>query len=160
MRRALVGHSGVELTLIERPHGALVRKKARHTDQNARLRAQARKLAWAHAAGFPCPAIRGDGIENGFYWFDMDYIPGESLANALISGRAIDWPRVVGQVVDVLRRFQGSAGAVLDAGAFTAKLADIVDRCEARDMLQPLLRRIDRAAEALTALDWTGVPGR
>jgi aminoglycoside phosphotransferase len=159
MRRALVGYSGVELTLIERPHGACVRKKARHADQNARLRAQARKLAWAHAAGFPCPVVRGDGVEDGCYWFDMDYIPGESLANGLISGRAIDWPKVVGQVADVVRRFQGSAGAVLDAGVFTTKLADIVDRCEAHDVLHPLLRRIDRAAEALAALDWTGVPG-
>src|SRR6185437_6931153 len=135
-QRRLVGYSGVDLTLIEWPHRVVVRKQARHVAQSERLRQQARKLAWAHAAGFRCPAVRDDGIEDGLYWFDMDYIPGESLANGLISGRAIDWPKVVGQVAEVLLRFRAYADAMLDPATFVDKLADIRDRCAGRDVLR------------------------
>jgi tRNA A-37 threonylcarbamoyl transferase component Bud32 len=154
-----VGYSGVDLTLIEWPHRAVVRKQARHVAQSERLRQQARKLAWAHAAGFRCPAVRDDGIEDGLYWFDMDYIPGESLANGLISGRAIDWPKVVGQVAEVLLRFRAYADAMLDPATFVDKLADIRDRCAGRDVLRPLRQRLDGAVGALVRLDWTCVPG-
>jgi aminoglycoside phosphotransferase (APT) family kinase protein len=116
-------------------------------------------LAWAHEAGFPCPAVRGEGVDDGIYWFDMDYIPGESLANGLASGRAIDWPNVVGQVTDMLEQLRSGAETVLDPVAFTGKLVDIQDRCAGRDALQPLSERIGRVLAALAALDWTGVPG-
>jgi aminoglycoside phosphotransferase len=146
------------LTLIEWPHGAIVRKQARDPAQNGRLRAQAQKLAWAHAAGFRCPAVRDEGVDEGIYWFDMDYIPGESLANGLVSGRAIDWPQIVGQVADALEQLRGGADTMLDPLAFAGKLADIQDRCAGRDVLQPMSERIGRAIVALAARDWTGVP--
>ncbi len=102
--------------------------------------------------------MRGEGVDDGIYWFDMDYIPGESLANGLVSGRAIAWPKVVEQVADMLQQLRAGAETVLDPVAFTHKLADIRDRCAGRDALQPLFERIGRAIAALAALDWTGVP--
>lgn len=158
MRRALHGFSGVDLTLIEYAEGSVVRKQARRPEQNARLRAQAEKLAWAHRAGFPCPALLGSGSEGGLCWFDMDYVPGESLANGLISGRAIDWPQVVDQVRLVLLRLRDQAAGFIPAQAFQRKLAEIEARCAAQPVLRPLAPRIGRAIGALRALDWSWLP--
>jgi aminoglycoside phosphotransferase len=157
-RRALLGYSGADLTLIEHPAGALVRKQARRVEQNDRLRAQAAKLAWAQAAGLACPALRDTGTEAGLYWFEMDYVPGESLANGLISGRAIDWPRVAAQVLAILGRMQAAAGAAIEPAAFRLKLADIARRCAGPAALRPMIPRIERAVTAMCAMDWSGVP--
>lgn len=158
-RRTLLGYSGVDLTLIEHPVGALVRKQARRADQNGRLRAQAAKLAWAHAAGLPCPGLRDSGTEFGLYWFEMDYVPGESLANGLISGRVIDWPHVAAQVLDVLTRMQAAAGPAIDPAAFKLKLSDICRSCAGPDVLHSMIPRIERATASMRAMDWSGLQG-
>ncbi len=156
-RRALLGYSGVDLTLIEHPAGAFVRKQVRHAGQNDRLRAQAAKLAWAHDAGFPCPALRDSGIEAGLFWFEMDYVPGESLANGLTSGRAINWPDVAAQVLAVLTRMQAAAGPVIDPAAFTLKLSDIGRRCAGLAAVQSMISRIDGVILAMSAMNWSGL---
>ncbi|HVY15778.1 MAG TPA: phosphotransferase [Rhodopila sp.] len=157
-RRALLGFSGVDITLIENRDGAFVRKQARHAGQNERLRGQAAKLAWAHAAGIPCPAPRAEGLRDGLFWFDMDYVPGESLANGLVSGRAIDWPEVAALIGAMLDRFRTDATGTIDPAGFPRKLDDIVRRCAGRGAVRAMLDRVERAAAVLARGDWSGLP--
>jgi hypothetical protein len=163
--RALAGFSGVDITLIERVEATVVRKEARRAEQNERLRAQAAKLAAAHAQGLSCPAVRDQGEQDGRYWFEMDYVAGESLAHGVISGRPIDWDAAIAQLLPLLAALRASAAgsvppatvppATIPPGAFAAKLDAIAVRCAGRAHLLPLQPQIEQLAADLQARDWS-----
>jgi aminoglycoside phosphotransferase (APT) family kinase protein len=156
-RRALVGFSGASLLLIERGDKTVVRKQAMRPDQSARLRAQCARLQSAAADGIPCPAVIDEGEELGRYWFEMEYVPGASLATVVVSGYDSDWVGMTAQIGALVQRFRGAATVLLPPRAFTDKLADIARRCAERPIVAPLLPAIERLAAELAGMDWEGI---
>jgi tRNA A-37 threonylcarbamoyl transferase component Bud32 len=152
--RTLVGHSGVSITLLRTLGGSVVRKMARHAGQNPRLKAQGDKLREANNRGLPCPRVLADGIREGLFYFDMEYIPGETLANAVTGGRQLDWGRVIAQIMQVVASFRDSQTGVLDASVLRAKLQNIALACRSNLTDRNLIAEIDRVAHKLRGLDW------
>jgi len=156
-RRVLVGYSGAELTLIEREGGPVVRKQARRAGQNERLRAQCAKLRAAHAQGLSCPEVVAEGEHEENYWFEMEYVAGENLGHAVVSGRDIDWHSVVAQILAMLGRFRGAIDGIIPVASFTRKLEDITRRCAEGTAVRPLLGQVERLAAELGGMDWAAL---
>jgi hypothetical protein len=128
-RLALTGHSGAELTLFDLDGRSFVRKQARSASQNVRLAAQCEKLRRAHAAGIACPAVFQSGGEDGLFWFDMEYVPADSLAHALAAGREPDWAHLLPQVASFPALFSQTSTGVIPAAQFPGKLGSIAAAC-------------------------------
>jgi tRNA A-37 threonylcarbamoyl transferase component Bud32 len=156
-RRPLTGHSGVDLFLLDTQNGLAVRKQARRDAQNARLRTQCEKMRSTFDQGLPCPRVLDTGEMDGLFWFDMEYVAGETLGNAVCSGRALDWPAIVKQIFGVVAGFRARSSGFIPSAAFTAKLLSIVARCSEVPAAAPLLGPIGRLAEELSERDWTGI---
>jgi tRNA A-37 threonylcarbamoyl transferase component Bud32 len=155
--RVLSGHSGVDVTLLESSGSWVVRKSSRRPDQNDRLRRQGEKLAEAAASGFPCPKVLDDGFREGLYYFDMEYIPGETLANAILTGRQVDWPQIIDQVLDRLIEFSKQESGIFSQSAFHEKLASIARACQ-KNITEPLtLLRIEKLTQQVADLKWDAV---
>ena len=154
---ALVGHSGVEVTLIRTLHGTVVRKQSVYPRQNERLKAQANKLLECARQGLPCPAILELGMTDDLVYFDMEYIPGETLANAVLAGRQLDWHRVIDQIVDIVVGFRASQSGVFDAAVFRTKLDAIGAACGKAMQDGGISRAIDRTIGRLWCMNWDDV---
>lgn len=121
-RFALTGHSGAELTLIETDGQTFVRKRASAPEQSARLRQQCDKLQAAHAAGISCPAVYRTDDSDRYFSFDMEFIPGDSLAHAVTSGREPDWDTLLPQINDLTARYCATSKGEIPALQFVEKL--------------------------------------
>jgi hypothetical protein len=142
--RPLVGHSGARLLLIERPSGPLVRKGATQPGQNQRLRAQCAKLRAARALGIPCPDVLAEGVDdNGGFYFDMEYVVGETLANAVLSGRELRWDVITPQIGHLLDCYRQDPTGRINADTFRSKLVSLAEQCRNRATVNPLSDRVD-----------------
>ncbi len=145
--------------LIERPSGLIVRKGTTKPVQNQRLRAQCAKLRAARALGIACPNVLEEGEDDdGCFYFDMDYVAGESLANAVLSGRELHWDVIMPQIRRLLDCFRQDQPGSLHADVFRSKLENIAAQCHNRATTSPLLDRIDRIVAGLQRMNWNDVP--
>lgn len=157
-RFALTGHSGAELTLIEADGETYVRKRARAAEQSPRLRQQCDKLRASYEAGICCPAVYRTDDGDGVFSFDMEFIPGESLAHALISGRELAWSTLLPQITDLTARYRNTTKGEIPAAQFFTKLDAIAAGCTANPAAQDDLARIHDAVATLKGRDWSGIP--
>ena len=157
-RFALTGHSGAELTLIEADGETFVRKRARAPEQSPRLRQQCDKLRQAHAAGISCPAVYRFDDSDGLFSFDMEFVPSDSLAHALISGREPDWGVLLPQITGLTARYHGTTQGDIPAPLFLAKLDAIATGCAVNEAAKEDLGRIGAAVAELKKRDWNGIP--
>ena len=157
-RFALTGHSGAELTLVEADEQIFVRKQARSPDQNARLAAQCEKLRRAHAAGISCPSVFRSGGDDSLFWFDMEYIPADSLAHVLLAGREPDWRSLMPQIEGLPATYRQHATGLIPAAQFRSKLGSIAAACLANPVTVSVRERIASLAARLEACDWDGIP--
>ena len=157
-RFSLTGHSGAELTLIEADGETYVRKRARAPEQSARLRQQCDKLRAAHDAGISCPAIYRSDDSGDRFSFDMEFVPGDSLAHALMSGREPDWHMLLPQIDGLTARYRDTGDGEIPAAQFVGKLDAIAAGCAANPAAQEELAGIEVMAAELKRRDWSGVP--
>jgi len=157
-RRVLAGHSGARLTLMETPACSLVRKSAGQAADNARLRAQCEKLRRLHAAGLPCPAVLAEHEAEGVFCFDMDYVPADSLAHLIISGRAAPWEAIIPQILQLVSHFQSTTTGEIPASAFLSKLDIMLALCAQGQHTASFTTALTEITQRLRGLDWTGIP--
>ena len=131
--RVLTGHSGVDILLMDNGPTKIVRKIARNAVQNPRLNSQHLKLLHAAEAGIACPRVLGTGESDGKFFFDMEYISGETLAHAAITGRRLNWERIVDRVVAQIQAFANTERGVFDEGVFEEKIASIISACHKKN---------------------------
>ena len=82
----LGGHLGADVILCDSGAEKFVRKLASGPGKNPRLRRNAIKQRLFAAQGFPMPAVRAIGKdESGRAYFDMDYVPSNTLEDLLAS---------------------------------------------------------------------------
>jgi aminoglycoside phosphotransferase len=151
----LRGHSGAMLRLI----GRAVRKTAGRTERNARLLRQCaiQRQLWSY--GISVPRVLGEGHdEAGRAWFDMDYVPADTLAAEIARGTALDLPATVAALEWLLRFFQLTEGEALPASPFFEKIDQIETDCRTLPACASLQVIIAAAAGRLRTLDWSGIP--
>lgn len=142
------GHSGADV----RFHTAsgIVRKTAAAPAVNARLFAQAEKQRRLFMLGLPFPRVLAERLDaEGRAQFDMQYLPGRSIADAVIQAAAFDPATVLKSVERMIWLFAPAAGGALPAHLFRDKI-----RAIAKDSGDP----VKEAAARLAACDWTGIP--
>jgi aminoglycoside phosphotransferase len=142
------GHSGA--TIAFHADSGIVRKTAAAPAANARLLAQAEKQRRLFMLGLPFPRIVADRIDaKGCAEFDMQYLPGRSLADAVSQAAIFDPAVVMRSVERMMWLFAPYAGEALAAHLFHDKIHAIADK--AGDAVR-------EAAARLAALDWSGIP--
>ncbi len=84
----LEGHSGCKLFLIkakDSDHIEGIRKLSKDKEYNRRLKAQAIKQSDFESNIFFSPNVYGEGEIEDVYFFDMQYIRGDTLSNSIVT---------------------------------------------------------------------------
>jgi|GEM_PF-5856695 len=126
----LIGHSGASVILVARGSERRVRKLAKGAAESPRLLRQMRLQKSAHEAGLRTPAIISSGVDGDRAFFEMEYIPGRSLARTLMEGNPPDPGELSRFLIGVLDHHRTSEGAALERRVFSEKLTVISERCE------------------------------
>jgi len=154
--RALTGHSGASVVLHTSGLNSFVRKTAERPEMNTRLTSQAEKQRMLRMLGLPFPRVFMQGEDClGRASFDMEYIPGRSIAAAVGDAASFDPLLVVTAVERMAWLFSSTAGDDLDAALFVRKI-DGIARHGAAD--PSLAAEIEACARLLGAQDWRGIP--
>lgn len=135
----LIGHSGASVLLVSRGSERRVRKLAKGAAESPRLLSQMRLQQSAYEAGLGTPAILSSGVDGDRAFFEMEYIPGRSLARALMEGEPPDLGELGRFLVSVVDHHRTSEGPTLEMQVFSEKLAVISGRCA------PVLERLGLA---------------
>ena len=144
----LHGHSGARVEF--HPDARLVRKTAAAPHTNARLQAQSEKQRRLFMLGLPFPRILAERVNaEGCAEFDMQYLPGRSLADAVSQAALFDPAAVVKSVERMMWLFAPAAGLPLAPHFFQNKIRAIAQ--EAPD-------EVRQAAARLSACNWHGIP--
>jgi hypothetical protein len=97
----LKGHSGCRLELIQSSEHQIVRKISKDASYNARLKKQAEKQRDFFHPKFCTPKIFGEGFQGELYYFDMEYIHGQSLVELIETFSVAEIKGVVQQFIDL-----------------------------------------------------------
>jgi aminoglycoside phosphotransferase (APT) family kinase protein len=109
--------------------------------------------------GLPFPKVRGQVIDAaGTGSFDMNYIPGRSIADAVLNGGTFDPAALVKAVERLMSLCTMSIAGELPAGLFEEKIRDVAIRFAALVADADLRRSIGNCAQLLLLKDWQGVP--
>jgi aminoglycoside phosphotransferase len=144
----LHGHSGARVVL--HPDARLVCKTAAAPSANARLLAQAEKQRRFFMLGLPFPRVQAERIDaEGRAEFDMQYLPGRSVADAVSQAAIFDPAAIVKSVERMMWLFAPAAGTPLAAQLFQGKIRDIATHAD---------NDVHQAAMRLSACNWHGIP--
>lgn len=157
-RFALKGHSGAALSMIEADGRIIVRKQAGSPAQSVRLAQQCDKLRRAHDAGVRCPMVLRAGELDGIFSFDMEYVPADSAAHAIMSGRELAWSGFLPQLAAIPALYRKTEYGTIDPARFRDKLAAIAIACKANRLASADTKRIDGIVGDLLRRNWTGIP--
>lgn len=153
----LSGHSGAQLLLIRRDGRHVVRKTSAAHAKNERLLAQAELQRQFLFSGVPVPQVFESGIdEAGHAYFEMDYIPGQTLAAVIAEARPFDLEPVEKALARLFGFLRLTVSGTIAPEAFTTKLAQIA-ACNS-EICRGFQSEISEAARRLTDADWTGIP--
>lgn len=155
--RLLSGHSGARVVLHSTGRDSFVRKTAASSAASARLRAQADKQHAFWMLGLPFPKVRSQATDSaGIGSFDMNYIPGRTLADAVMHGGVFDPMAVIKAVERLMGLFVMGAGGELAARPFAEKIREVADTATATE--PALSHSIKGCAGLLMRRDWRGIP--
>ncbi|HEY5238692.1 MAG TPA: hypothetical protein VIJ62_09960, partial [Rhizomicrobium sp.] len=123
---ALKGHSGASVVLHASQSRNFVRKMAASPSSNIRLLSQIEKQRNLGRAGIPLPNILASGVTDaGCAFFDMAYVPGRTVADAVINAATFDVHVVVEAVERLLWLFQFCKEGTISADQIRSKIASI-----------------------------------
>ncbi len=158
-RHVLKGHSGARVVLHSTGSKSFVRKTARDLSSNARLRGQMEKQRQLGQLGIPLPRVSASGEdETGRAYFDMAYVPGLTVAHAVLEAHLFNADVLVSTIERMFWLFQACSGAQIYADRFRQKILDIARHCNGGTAQPSLSQATRRCAEMLLSLDWTGIP--
>lgn len=120
----LGGHSGCKVKLIEDANRVFVRKIAANEKYNVRLKKQMKKQADYTNALLNTPEIYADGMQDGLFFFDMEYIQGITLAESIKSIEAGKIEKIVDSIVNsIYPEHEG----VADTDVFKKKIESLAN---------------------------------
>ena len=157
--RKLTGHSGAHVVLHSNGRDSFVRKMAANAAASARLKAQADKQHALWMFGLPFPKVRAQHVDAaGIGSFDMNYIPGRTIADAVMNSGPFDPLAVVKAVERLMWLFSVQRGHPIEAEMFKAKIADVADHMRHKSADARLLQAIETCAGHLSRCDWSAIP--
>jgi aminoglycoside phosphotransferase len=157
--RLLSGHSGARVVLHSDGHDSFVRKTAANAAASGRLKAQADKQHALWMFGLPFPKVRAQSIDTaGIGSFDMNYIPGRTIADAVMNGGVFDPAAVVKAVERLMWLFSAQGGGPIPADAFASKIVEVAGRMRDQTADAALLHAVRNCAQQLMLRDWTNIP--
>lgn len=158
-QRQLTGHSGARVVLHAASRDSFVRKTVANSAMNDRLRGQADKQHSLWMLGLPFPKVRSQALDAaGRGSFDMNYIPGRTIADAVLNGGRFEPGMVLNAIARMTSLFTLQAGPPLAESIFAAKIHEIKKRSAAITDNADLDRMIDACATRLLMRDWAGIP--
>lgn len=157
--RPLTGHSGARVVLHSNGRDSFVRKTAASASASARLKAQADKQHSFWMFGLPFPKVRAQTVDAaGIGSFDMNYIPGRTIADAVINSGAFDPVAVVKAVERLMWLFSAQRSGPIGADVFKAKIAEATGRMTRDTDDKELLEAMQTSAKRLSLQDWSAIP--
>jgi|TARA_R110002012_G_scaffold306185_1_gene510707 hypothetical protein len=84
--KKLTGHSGCQVSLVQRDHFAVVRKMSPSLSYNDRIIRQRNKQQLFKSDLVKKPMVLDSGFDNNLYWFDMEFIKGPTMAKHILLG--------------------------------------------------------------------------
>jgi aminoglycoside phosphotransferase (APT) family kinase protein len=157
--RKLAGHSGARVVLHSNGRDSFVRKTAASAAASARLKAQADKQHAFWMFGLPFPKVRGQTVDAaGVGSFDMNYIPGRTIADAVINSGPFDPFAVAKAVERLMWLVSAQRGAPIETDIFKAKIAEVTRRMVGEIGDRQLLEAIQVCARQLSKRDWSAIP--
>ena len=157
--RLLTGHSGARVVLHSNGRDSFVRKTAANAAASARLKAQADKQHALWMFGLPFPKVRGQAIDStGVGSFDMNYIPGRTIADAVMNSGPFDPVAVVKAVERLMWLFSAQRGAPIEPEIFKAKISESCGRMLHETQDKQLRDAMQNCAKLLLSRDWSGIP--
>lgn len=152
----LKGHSGASVMLLQEGGVHIVRKTAGGPAQNQRLLGQAEKQRQLLYSGLPFPAVLQSGLDQELAFFDMEYVPGRTVANIVCEAAPFLTDAVLGALQRLFDLFRLTAGSSLDPGLFRQKIEQI-SACRSAAAAKHA-KDVAAIAERLTRLSWEGIP--
>ncbi len=152
------GHSGAIITLLQKNGKAIVRKCAGRLDQNERLKGQSQKQKDQYAQGIACPAVLTEGYINDLYYFEMEYLIGDSIAHQCVTGVALDGQSFSQFVQKTLTYYRDTTDGEISVSDIIAKIRSIHAAAEKNPILVDLLKPFSECLEVLLDWDWSGIP--
>lgn len=153
----LHGHSGAQLLLLPRDGGYVVRKSSGSQAKNARLVAQAEQQRQFFFLGIAVPRVIETGTDDhGHAYFEMEYVPGQTLANMVAEAMPLDWEPVEEALARLFDFLRMTAAGTIPRQAFLDKIAAIA-ACDSA-ICHRFAEPIARTAARLAACDWSGIP--
>ena len=151
--KGLKGFSGC---VVELTDGGVVRKTAANAAYSSRLMAQCSKQAQL-ASLIPAPAVLKDGWSGDLYWFEMEFVEGLDLLEAVDAWGIDVLTRFADRVVEILGACSQLRDGTLASSLFTGKLQQV------RATIPPTIdaagrRTVEELVDRMLMLDWSGIP--
>lgn len=157
--RLLSCHSGARVVLHSDGRESFVRKTAANVAASGRLEAQADKQHAFWMLGLPFPKVRAQRIDTaGIGSFDMNYIPGRTIADAVMNGGVFHPAAVIKAVERLMWLFSAQSGGPIQADAFESKIVEVVGRTLDLTADAALLHAVRNCAQLLLPRNWSGIP--
>jgi aminoglycoside phosphotransferase len=155
----LHGNSGARVALHAGARGSFVRKTAAGHPVNARLLAQAMKQSQLGRSGVTLPRVLLSGHdEEGLAFFDMEYIAGRTIADAVANDAPFDRSALSASLQRLLWLFASCRGEPVPASLFRGKIDEIAKQSVRREQSAHLTPQIRICAERLNVCEWDGIP--
>jgi aminoglycoside/choline kinase family phosphotransferase len=159
LQAEFIGHSGARVTLRQINGRSVVRKQAGTREQSARLQGQGRKQAEFRAAGIDTPQVLSSGVEGGLAFFDMDYVPGVSIAAQICDGLTAMSPALTAFVTSWIKARRAEVDGRIPCETVLDKAVRVMAACAAnRNMGGHAAARLPSVGERLFAIDWPSLP--
>ncbi|HEY1613121.1 MAG TPA: phosphotransferase [Rhizomicrobium sp.] len=155
----LKGHSAATVVLHAAHSRNYVRKTAGSPSHNGRLLRQMEKQRHFCQIGLPFPRVLASGTDrSGRAFFDMIYVPGRTVADAVVNVAAFDAHAVLNAVENMLWLFRSCRENDIPPEQFHAKIEAIAESvCRTTD--EPALSDAVHVCSSMLLLrDWRGVP--
>ncbi len=159
IERLLSGHSGARVLLRSTGKDTFVRKTAANASASPRLQAQADKQHALWMRGLPFPKVRSQFVDPlGVASFDMNYIPGRTIADAVVNGAGIEVEQVAKAVARLAWVFRSGGGGLLSQQLFIAKIHAVVRASALAVNDAAHLQAIQDCGRRLALCDWSAIP--
>ncbi len=149
--KTLKGHSGCKIDLINKNNKTFVRKIASSTHYNLRLKKQClRQSMLKTSESVKTPKIIATGLKEGLFYFDMEFIPGKTLAEYSEHINKAEIKEYISRLFETLY-ISNEKYSSISQNIFLKKIISLEYKLKNE-------RNLDNAFQILKKFDWTVVP--
>lgn len=152
-KRQLMGHSGCHIFLMTYRNRTFIRKISMDHDYNARLQRQRNIMISLASLGIPIPEVFGSGMENGKFYFDMEYINSTVLSKYIFEARYFEMERMIHQIFNLIGILKANQTSSVDQSHFVKKIAELKVHTEIANSSY-----FTRLLSEIESHDWRNIP--